>query len=377
MHWYLIKVRDHKLTVTQLREIEYLISGQGLAGSLLAWQLLKEGKKVMVVDEDLEFTSTKVASGMMHPITGRRIVLSWRADEFVPFARKTFKEIENATGVRFFFDMPVFEIYHDHGNRNDWIARSAQGKFKDYLGEECEAKDVHENVNAPFGGQWLINSGWLDAGFFVEAMKEYLKANNSYCSGRISEAAQIKTDKGYCFEDIIAEKFVSCIGYQAIFDDNWKYLPFNPAKGEEIAFTAEGNLPSDYIIHDSIKIIPIGEQKYRCGATYAWKDFTPTPTAEGLAKLKEGIASLIKVPYKVTAQRAGIRPATFDRRPFLGKHPEKENLYIFNGLGSKGVMMGPLLGYEMMKFLVYGEEILPEYDIKRFNDAYYSSFATR
>ena len=119
--------------MTQLREIDYLISGQGLAGSLLAWHLLQEGKKVVVVDEDLTYTSSKVASGMMHPITGRRIVLSWRADEFLPFARNTFKSIEKATGKQFFFDMPVFEIYHDHGNRNDWIARSAQDKFKDYL----------------------------------------------------------------------------------------------------------------------------------------------------------------------------------------------------------------------------------------------------
>ncbi len=356
--------------MTQLREIDFLISGQGLAGSLLAWHLLQEGKKVFVVDEDLEFTSTKVASGMMHPITGRRIVLSWRADEFVPFARKTFKEIENATGVRFFFDMPVFEIYHDHGNRNDWIARSAQGKFKDYLGEECRAEDVHENVNAPFGGQWLINSGWLDAGAFVAAMKNYLLSNDSFLSGRIETSDLTKTSQGYQYKDIIATNFISCVGYQAIFDNDWKYLPFNPAKGEEIAFTTEANLPSDYIIHDSIKIIPIGEKKFRCGATYAWKDYTPTPTAEGLTKLKEGISSLIKVPFKVTLQRAGIRPATFDRRPFLGKHPEKENLYIFNGLGSKGVMMGPLLGYEMMRFLVYGEAIHPEYDIKRFNDLY-------
>lgn len=363
--------------MTQLRDIDFLISGQGLAGSLLAWHLLQEGKKVLVVDEDLEYTSTKVASGMMHPITGRRIVLSWRADEFVPFARKTFKAIENTTGIQFFFDMPVFEIYHDHGNRNDWIARSAQGKFKDYLGEECRAEDVHENVNAPFGGQWLINSGWLDAGTFVAAMKNYLIANDSFLSGRIEKQDLERSANGFSFRGLKATKFVSCTGYQAIFDDDWKYLPFNPAKGEEIAFVTEGKLPSDYIIHDSIKIIPIGGNNYRCGATYAWKDYTPTPTPEGLIKLKEDISSLIKVPFKETLHRAGIRPATFDRRPFLGEHPEKENLYIFNGLGSKGVMMGPLLSYEMMRYLVYGERINSEYDIERFNEAYFSSVATK
>lgn len=363
--------------MTQLREIEYLISGQGLAGSLLAWHLLQEGKNVLVVDEDLAFTSTKVASGMMHPITGRRIVLSWRADEFLPFARNTFKSIENATGTKFFYDMPVFEVYHDQGNRNDWISRSAQGKFKNYLGEECKAWDVHENVKANFGGQWLINSGWLDAGEFVRAMKEYLLAKGSYLRDRIESCAITKTEKGYYWKDISVKKIISCNGYQALFDNDWKYLPFNLAKGEEIAFTAEGNLPTDYILHDSIKIIPIGENKYRCGATYAWKDYTPTPTEEGLTKLKEGISSLINIPFKVTAQRAGIRPATFDRRPFLGKHPEKENLYIFNGLGSKGVMMGPLLSYEMARYLVNGDPIHQEYDIQRFSEAYYSSVAAK
>ena len=56
--------------------VDFMIAGQGLAGSLLAYSLLKYNATVKIVDPQLLVTSSIVAAGIMHPITGRRLVKS-------------------------------------------------------------------------------------------------------------------------------------------------------------------------------------------------------------------------------------------------------------------------------------------------------------
>src|SRR4028119_893400 len=75
--------------------IDYLIIGQGLSGTFLSYYLLKAGKNVIVIDENKPCTASKVASGVINPVTGRRIVRTWRIEELLPFALKAYKELEN------------------------------------------------------------------------------------------------------------------------------------------------------------------------------------------------------------------------------------------------------------------------------------------
>ena len=112
---YHTKARDHNLLVKPNSHFEFLIAGQGLAGSILAWYLIKANRKVLVVEDTSAASATAVASGLMHPVTCRRIVKSWRADEFIPNAVNLYQEIEQALNTRFYYNTPILEIYHDNG----------------------------------------------------------------------------------------------------------------------------------------------------------------------------------------------------------------------------------------------------------------------
>jgi len=52
---------------------DYLIIGQGLAGSILAHTLITQGCRVMVIDQHHKGASSKVAAGIINPITGPRL----------------------------------------------------------------------------------------------------------------------------------------------------------------------------------------------------------------------------------------------------------------------------------------------------------------
>ena len=67
-------------------EIDYLIVGQGISGTMLSWFLHKEGKSFAVIDDGNEHSASKTAAGIINPITGRRYVTTWMIDEVMPFA---------------------------------------------------------------------------------------------------------------------------------------------------------------------------------------------------------------------------------------------------------------------------------------------------
>ncbi len=345
---------------------EFLIAGQGLAGSILAWYLIKANRKVLVVEDTSLASATSVASGLMHPVTGRRIVKSWRADEFIPNAVKLYQEIEQALNTQFYYNTPILEIYHDHGNRNDWMNRSITSGIGEFIGTDYNASELPKSLNAPFGALELKHTGWLNATQFKNEMKRWLEENNAYQEGSIDYHSLEKNETYIQFQDVRFEKLIDCRGFYSSQSKSWSYLPFNPAKGEELVFTSDADLWKDYIYHNTFKIIPSGNNEYRFGATYSWNDTSNEITSDAREKLISGLKSLLDAPFNVSGQRAGIRPATKDRRPFMGEHPIEKNHFIFNGLGSKGVSTAPTLAKEMLNLLLNQEKINSEYSLERF-----------
>ena len=348
------------------RHFEFVIAGQGLAGSILAWYLIRSNRKVLVVEDSSLPSATSVASGLMHPVTGRRIVKSWRADEFIPNAVKLYRDIEKELNTRFFYDTPILEIYHDHGNRNDWMNRSVTSGIGEFIGKDFHADELPQSLKAPLGALELKMTGWLNATTFKSEMKKWLISQNAFQESTIDYHSLEKRNEVFTHDAITFDKLIDCKGYFSAQSKSWSYLPFNPAKGEEIVFTSDADLWKEFIYHNTFKIIPIENNEYRFGATYAWNDTSYEITSEAREKLINGLASLLDASFEVSGQRAGIRPSTKDRRPLMGEHPIEKNHFLFNGLGSKGVSAAPTLAKEMHDLLLNEKKINPEYSLERF-----------
>jgi glycine/D-amino acid oxidase-like deaminating enzyme len=92
-------------------QVDFLIIGQGLAGSLLVRSLRSRGCRVAVVDDRWQSAASQVAAGLMTPLTGRRFTLT--PDYPGLFARAG--EILGALGV--FHSLDVYRLFLDAEQR--------------------------------------------------------------------------------------------------------------------------------------------------------------------------------------------------------------------------------------------------------------------
>jgi glycine/D-amino acid oxidase-like deaminating enzyme len=138
-----------------------------------------------------------------------------------------------------------------------------------------------------------------------------------------------------------------------------------PAKGEILTIQCD-DLPEEFILLSGIFLIPMGNKKFRAGSTYEWNFPHELPTDEGKLKLLKLLDEFLKLPYSVIDHRAGVRPTVKDRRPLIGSHPEHENVFLFNGMGTKGVQLIPYFADHFVGVLEKGKTLSGEVDVRRF-----------
>ena len=341
-----------------------LIAGQGIAGSLLAWFLIKQGKKVLVVDDGFVQSSSRVAAGIIHPITGRRLVKTWKADTLIPFAFNCYRNVETKLNANFFYDTPLLEIFTSIQHRNDWMTRSAEEDIANYVDRIITGEEIKEPVIAPLGGALIKQSGWLNVNAFIIAIKKFLLENNAYIEGKIKPNELIFDDKMVRWNNYEAEQLILCDGYSSLTQHFFNHLAFIPAKGEVLTISCN-NLQSNYILNQSVYVLPLGANLFKVGSTFNWKDLTTQTTKEASDYLQQLLKKMIDADFEIVNHEAAIRPTTKDRRPFLGFHAQHKQLGIFNGLGTKGVMIAPYYAEQMALHIAEVKELDNEVNVLR------------
>jgi FAD dependent oxidoreductase. len=78
------------------------------------------------------------------------------------------------------------------------------------------------------------------------------------------------------------------------------------------------------------------------------------------------LQSVLKHPFTVLDHVAAIRPATVERRPFAGWHPQHPQVGILNGTGTKGVTLAPYFAQQLAANIAQQTPLLPAVDVARF-----------
>ncbi|HMT29757.1 MAG TPA: FAD-dependent oxidoreductase [Bacteroidia bacterium] len=346
-----------------------LIVGQGYAGSMLAWFLLKNGVDVTVADRNDLDGSTRVSAGIMLPITGRRLAKTQNADKIIPYAKNFYREIESATGVTFFTEKDVLQIFNSISNKNEWYSRSADHGMENYIGEILSKEKIHTSIINEYGAITLKQSGFVRPALFLDTMQNFIVGRGKLIQCDFSSESLTLNGSSVSWRNEEYDFVVFCEGHHARTKELFEYLPFNPAKGEILDFETH-DLPEDYILVNGAYIVPLGNHKFRTGATYEWKELDTQPTSEGKNILETNLKSVINCEYSITGHKAGIRPSIKDRRPLLGFHPLHERIAIFNGLGTKGAMQGPYYANQMAELIVNGKNPDDDVNITRFNSLF-------
>lgn len=343
-------------------ETDFLLIGQGLAGTALGYRLKKSGFRIQIYDQAESNQSSRVAAGLFNPVTGRKMVKTWNADQIFPEIIPFYKELENLCEEKFLHQQSIYRPFISIEEQNEWMGNSADDSFSDYL-EEIVQESQSEFLNDPFGGVKLKNCGWLDIVTMLDGMRKFFGED---LKKEWLNLEKLKfEDEFWNYEGLKAKNLIFCNGVAAHQSSYFDFLPFAPVKGEILE--VKQNFSPDYIVNRGVFRVHLGDSVHRVGSTYTWHDLDHGPTERAKNELTERLAGLVNQPIEAyVSHKVGIRPATKDRKPFLGKHPDKQNVYIFDGFGAKGVSLIPYYSKIMVQYLVESTSIPQEVDIARY-----------
>ncbi|RPA66804.1 amino acid oxidase [Cyclobacteriaceae bacterium YHN15] len=346
-------------------EIDFLLIGQGLAGTALSFRMLEKNKKFLLLDTPNANNSSRIAAGLYNPVTGKKMVRTWLADLLFPEIEPFYERMEALLGKQFLVKKNIYRPFLSIEEQNEWMGHSGDPLLQPYF-ENIHTQALYKEVNNPFGGIMLKNSGYLDINILLDAYSEYLSDKGLLLRESYDEELLEFTDLGIKYKDIRAQGVIYCNGLGAMKSKFFSELPFAPVKGEILDL--EQDFYPEAIINRGVFRISLSNGLQRVGSTYSWHDLDLGPTERGKNELFEKLDKLILVDQKrIVHHKCGVRPATKDRRPFLGKHPGFESVYIFNGFGAKGVSLVPYFSKMMMEYLFNQVEIQKEVNISRWN----------
>ncbi|MGQ0827722.1 MAG: NAD(P)/FAD-dependent oxidoreductase [Bacteroidota bacterium] len=356
-----------------MKKVNYIVVGQGIAGTVLAQTLLKHGKSVVVIDDQRLSKASRIAAGLYNPVVFKRLVKSWMADELIPFMDVFYTEAEQLLNTKFYFAQQIVKPFAEEQEKVLWLKKINEDVGK-YLGKEILTDFLTNEIHNPLGACEIIKAGNLDTSLFLGSFRNYFKKNNYLLEEKFECDQLIISEKSVSYKDLTADKIIFCEGYKSIDNPYFNWLPFKLTKGEILTVRVPLLHPDSYregaggwkkVINKGIFILPLGNHTYKVGATYEWNDLTEQPTEKGKAELIDKLQKVLKVPFEVIDHQAGIRPTVIDRRPLMGLHPKHPALGVFNGMGTKGVMLAPYFANHFYDFLENNIPLDIEVDIAR------------
>lgn len=318
------------------KTVNTLIVGQGLAGSLVAWELMRKGESVAVVDEGLPVTSSKIAAGMFNPINTKRFTVSNHAEANINDALAIYASIEKELGIELIHRQHIYNVFGNTKEGNDLTLKLDHPFFQQYTNSN-PVREAH--IIQPFGAFEVGLSGWVDVKKMLWALRNHL-AITQVMLEEVFDYTRLTFENGtWNYKDIEATSVVFCEGYKANENPFFPELTIIPCKGDVLEFDAP-DLHLTRVVKKGIYIVSIGEGKFKCGSLYKWENDDTTLQQADYDELKQKIESLIDVPFTITKHEAAVRPTTKTRDTLFLKHATLPNMYVVNGLGTKGVING-------------------------------------
>lgn len=343
---------------------DYLIVGQGLAGSILGLSLMEQGKKIMIVDDSHTSSSSLAAAGLINPVVFKRLSESWRVDEQLPFAALFYGRMEKLLDTRFYYERKLLKVFTEEDEKKFWL-KKASGEMGHYLSSYIQTDFFPDIIHNPLGCAEVKHAANLDVPAFINAAAKYFTSADALRREKFDPDEMRIENKKVSYKNITATRIIFCEGYKASENRWFSWLPFSLTKGEVLTVEVE-DYPTNKVVNKGVFILPLGNDLFKVGATYRWDGLDEIPTQKGLQELKEKLEKVLKVPYRIVEHKAGIRPTVKERKPFLGLHPQHPELGILNGLGSKGVLLAPYFASHFIDHLESNIPLDTEVDIKRF-----------
>lgn len=340
-----------------MKNVDYIIVGDGYAAMFFAHQLINNNKSFYLFSEGKKSASF-VSAGIINPAVLKRFTTFWLAQEQIDALKKTLSEIEVYTYKNYWIEKPVLRVFHDEKEKELWLKKSNEISFlsKNFL--------KINSVKNPFGCGQVDNSARLNVRDFFTDLMNYL-GKNSHLIKEKFEYKLINTENS-TYKDIQFKNIIFAEGMVVKENPYFSEIPVDANKGHHLEVKLSEKIEDDFTIKKKHFIFPLNEDTYYYGGTYDREQMHHKIDDSAVEKLTNALAEFYPNDFEVVNVKFGFRPTVKDRRPIIGAHSEFKNLYVFNGLGARGILNGNYFAINLYNHLENGEKLHPEVDLKRF-----------
>ena len=340
-----------------------IVLGQGLSGSALAWQLHWQGVRVEIVDRGSPVTASRVAAGLITPVTGRRLTKSEDFDQDLAFAQQFYQRVESEVGETLLDHQPAARFFVDDAETAFFLTERLASLHDDVV-PICDESEAGTTI-----GFWMQHAARLRVLRYLDLTREYFAARGQYHQADI-DLSEIHLQSGEVRMDrpaLSATHLYFCQGYQAQQNPWFPDITNAPARGEILTVRIPSRT-ARHVVHQGHWIAPLdlgggteSSRDFIVGATYDRENLTALTTEAGkselLAAARQFASSSDEMSPEILGHTSAVRAGTRQRRPVMMRHPEHPQLAILNGMGSKASLWAPMSAKRLLEMMAQSEAL--------------------
>ena len=345
-----------------MQKVDFIIVGQGMAGTILAHDLIESNRSVAVIELNLRASASRVAAGLINPVGMKRCIPSNNAHHYFPKAIERYKELEHKLKATFLSEKPILRLFANDSVKHSWQIKYSNTDMDKYI-SVFHDDHAFSFLHNRYGSAEIKTAAHIDLNTFLDESREYFKNKQTLLEERFDFSC-FDPERG-TYKDLQADRIIFCEGFRVMDNPYFKDLPLRPTKGEVMTIRIPSLERFDKIVSKGVYVLPLGNHLYVVGSTYNHADLTDKLTDEGQSFLEDKIREILAVDFEVISSVAGVRPTVRDRKSLLGLHPKHSKIGVFNGLGTRGALQGPYLSAAFSAFLVTPEKKPQNIDLQR------------
>ena len=216
-------------------KVDFIIVGQGLAGTLLAFELFRKNKSFVVFDDPDQHKASVVAAGLINPVIFRRMTKTWLVDDAFPKMETTYRQLENLLKEELYFPCKIMKILNED-ETIFWKEKAFANKLTTYLDADPDLNFRNKNIIATSGCGCVNKAGRLDIQKLISTSSVFLIQQNSLRKEKFDfEKLTFNADL-INYNEISAKKIIFCEGPAISQNPYFANLKFQHSKGEILVF---------------------------------------------------------------------------------------------------------------------------------------------
>ena len=343
-----------------MENVDYIIVGDGYASLFFAHQLIKNNKSFVVFSEE-KTSASRVSAGIINPVVLKKFTTFWKAQEQIDFLKETLNEIEKYTGQNYLIDAPIHRIFHDENEQQLWLKKSSNNDLFHFLNKNF----THlEGVKNDFNSGKVNQSARLDVKGFFTGLFDFLLKRQQLIKEKFIYSDLNIADHTY--KNISYKQILFCEGMAVKDNPFFSHIPVVPNKGHHIKVKLSRALPENNTIKKKHFLFPIDDEKYFYGGTYDREQLHHEIDSSAVKQLENGLKEFYPHDFSIEEVHFGFRPTVKDRRPIIGRHHLHYDMYVFNGLGARGILNGCYFSRSLYDYIENKIPLHEEIALERF-----------